>query len=191
MFRFRPWGRQHIEICTNLSCALNGADELLEHTCQRLGVKEGEVTADGQYVVTPGRVPGRLRRRPGRADQPGEWLENATPQDIDRVATGEEVRRTSTGRRPRARPSCCARLEAELRLDRDLTRPAGATRTSRSTCGWARTRSSRSSRSRRCAGRGGAGFPTGMKWGFLPKNDQPRYLCVNADESEPEPTRTA
>ena len=36
-------------------------------------------------------------------------------------------------------------------------------------------------------GRGGAGFPTGMKWGFLPK-DRPRsrvYLCVNADESEP------
>ena len=35
-------------------------------------------------------------------------------------------------------------------------------------------------------GRGGAGFPTGMKWGFLPKTkDRPRYLCVNADESEP------
>jgi NADH-quinone oxidoreductase subunit F len=35
-------------------------------------------------------------------------------------------------------------------------------------------------------GRGGAGFPTGMKWSFLPKNrDKPRYLCVNADESEP------
>ncbi|MFN8545649.1 MAG: NADH-quinone oxidoreductase subunit NuoF [Candidatus Binatia bacterium] len=35
-------------------------------------------------------------------------------------------------------------------------------------------------------GRGGAGFPTGMKWGFLPKQDaKPVYLCVNADESEP------
>ncbi|GAA1092479.1 NADH-quinone oxidoreductase subunit NuoF [Nocardiopsis composta] len=35
-------------------------------------------------------------------------------------------------------------------------------------------------------GRGGAGFPTGMKWGFLPKdNPNPRYLVVNADESEP------
>jgi NADH-quinone oxidoreductase subunit F len=35
-------------------------------------------------------------------------------------------------------------------------------------------------------GRGGAGFPTGMKWGFLPKeSDKPVYLCVNADESEP------
>jgi NADH-quinone oxidoreductase subunit F len=35
-------------------------------------------------------------------------------------------------------------------------------------------------------GRGGAGFPTGMKWGFVPKNlGNPIYLCVNADEGEP------
>jgi NADH-quinone oxidoreductase subunit F len=35
-------------------------------------------------------------------------------------------------------------------------------------------------------GRGGAGFPTGTKWGFVPKSkDKPKYLCVNADESEP------
>jgi NADH-quinone oxidoreductase subunit F len=35
-------------------------------------------------------------------------------------------------------------------------------------------------------GRGGAGFPTGLKWGFVPKNTgKPVYLCVNADESEP------
>src|SRR5512138_966637 len=35
-------------------------------------------------------------------------------------------------------------------------------------------------------GRGGAGFPTGLKWSFLPAPDGgPRYLVVNADESEP------
>ena len=35
-------------------------------------------------------------------------------------------------------------------------------------------------------GRGGAGFPTGMKWSFLDKkSNQPRYLICNADESEP------
>ncbi len=35
-------------------------------------------------------------------------------------------------------------------------------------------------------GRGGAGFPTGLKWGFLPPDDGgPRYLVINADESEP------
>jgi len=35
-------------------------------------------------------------------------------------------------------------------------------------------------------GRGGAGFPTGQKWSFVPKNTgKPTYLCCNADESEP------
>src|SRR5689334_19101884 len=34
-------------------------------------------------------------------------------------------------------------------------------------------------------GRGGAGFPTGMKWSFLPNNNEPRYLLCNADEGEP------
>ena len=35
-------------------------------------------------------------------------------------------------------------------------------------------------------GRGGAGFPAGMKWGFVPKDaSKPKYLCCNADESEP------
>ncbi len=35
-------------------------------------------------------------------------------------------------------------------------------------------------------GQGGAGFPTGVKWGFVPKESfKPKYLCVNADEGEP------
>src|SRR5262245_46509817 len=34
-------------------------------------------------------------------------------------------------------------------------------------------------------GRGGAGFPTGTKWGFIPKGAQTVYLVCNADESEP------
>ena len=37
-------------------------------------------------------------------------------------------------------------------------------------------------------GRGGAGFPTGMKWSFMPKNptpERPSFLVINADESEP------
>jgi NADH-quinone oxidoreductase subunit F len=34
-------------------------------------------------------------------------------------------------------------------------------------------------------GRGGAGFPTGLKWSFVPKNDKAKYVLVNGDESEP------
>ncbi len=34
-------------------------------------------------------------------------------------------------------------------------------------------------------GRGGAGFPTGLKWSFMPKTDVQKYLICNSDESEP------
>ena len=40
-------------------------------------------------------------------------------------------------------------------------------------------------------GRGGAGFPTGMKWQFVDKKSpHPKYIACNADESEPGPSRT-
>ena len=41
-------------------------------------------------------------------------------------------------------------------------------------------------------GRGGAGFPTGLKWSFMPKGSdgRPHYLVVNADDPSPGPART-
>ena len=51
---------------------------------------------------------------------------------------------------------------------------------------WSRPTSCSMTKDSGLRGRGGAGFPTGMKWGFLPPPDGgPRYLVVNADESEP------
>src|SRR5690606_23687807 len=61
---------------------------------------------------------------------------------------------------------------------RQWTTSAGWTSSS---CGWSSVR--RPSRRRR--GRGGAGFPTGVKWSFVPKDVFPKYIAVNADESEP------
>ena len=53
MFRFKLGGKTHIEICTNLSCALAGADGLVESTCRKLGVGVGETTADGRFTMVP------------------------------------------------------------------------------------------------------------------------------------------
>lgn len=46
-----PAGRYRIQICTDLPCALRGADQFAQHVCQHLGVKMGETTADGAFTV--------------------------------------------------------------------------------------------------------------------------------------------
>jgi NADH-quinone oxidoreductase subunit E len=51
MFKFEPVGRYCVNICTNISCQLVGAWELLEHAEQRLGVKAGSTTGDGQFTL--------------------------------------------------------------------------------------------------------------------------------------------
>jgi NADH-quinone oxidoreductase subunit E len=47
----QPIGRYHIQVCTDLPCALRGAETFLEQLCERLGVRVGETTPDGLFVI--------------------------------------------------------------------------------------------------------------------------------------------
>jgi NADH-quinone oxidoreductase subunit E len=51
MFKFEPVGKYLINICGTMSCALMGAEELMHHAEQRLGVKVGGTTADGMFTL--------------------------------------------------------------------------------------------------------------------------------------------
>ena len=51
MFKFEPVGRYCVNVCTNISCQLVGAWELLEHAEDRLGVKAGSTTGDGMFTL--------------------------------------------------------------------------------------------------------------------------------------------
>lgn len=51
MFELKPTARHSISICTNISCMLCGADEILEHVQNRLGIKLGESTPDGKFFL--------------------------------------------------------------------------------------------------------------------------------------------
>ena len=51
MFQTRPVGRNDVAICTNVSCMLRGADDIVEHVEKKLGVKLGESTADGRIFL--------------------------------------------------------------------------------------------------------------------------------------------
>lgn len=52
MFNKKPVGRFHIQVCANVSCALKGARELIDHLCEGLNVKEGERSACGNWTVS-------------------------------------------------------------------------------------------------------------------------------------------
>jgi NADH-quinone oxidoreductase subunit E len=51
MFFTEPTGRHKVNICTNISCWLNGADEIVERAETKLGVKLGNTTADGRVTL--------------------------------------------------------------------------------------------------------------------------------------------
>ena len=51
MLETRRCGRHHVSICTNISCMLNGGEELLAHAEKKLGIKVGESTADGRILL--------------------------------------------------------------------------------------------------------------------------------------------
>ncbi len=54
MYKLQPAGRCRLTICTNLPCALSGANQAAEHLKRRLGIGFGDSTADGQFTLKEG-----------------------------------------------------------------------------------------------------------------------------------------
>lgn len=53
MFNKKPVGKYHVQVCTNISCAINGGRELLADLCQAFQAKPESVTEDGRYTFSP------------------------------------------------------------------------------------------------------------------------------------------
>src|SRR4029453_5054864 len=51
-FRRAPVGRWHLMVCRNVSCSMRGAERVLDHLSQRLGIREGETTPDGRFTLS-------------------------------------------------------------------------------------------------------------------------------------------
>ncbi len=51
MFETKPVGRHHVSVCTNISCMLRGADEIVACVEKKLGIKTGESTPDGRIYL--------------------------------------------------------------------------------------------------------------------------------------------
>jgi len=197
---FYPWfrqtapGRTTIRVCRTLSCAMAGADEVREELLRAAGAMDapdhghGVNSPDGKYTIefveclaSCGSAPVAL------VDD--KLVEKLKPSEAPAVLHDADRTYRKTLRAPHSaekrmvlknvgRDDYDASLACYLRhggyesLKKALKmEPAAIT---------AEVKASN------LRGRGGAGFPTGVKWGFIKRDDgKPHYLVVNGDESEP------
>ena len=84
MYNRKPVGKYHVQICRNISCSLLGAEHLIEHVSQKLGVRHGETTPDGKFTLTKVECLGSCGTAPVMQVN-DEYHENLTVESIDRI----------------------------------------------------------------------------------------------------------
>lgn len=86
MFKQKPSGKHHIQFCVTLSCWMFGSHQLMKNTCSRLGIREGETSADGLFSVAKMECLGSCGSAP--VVQINEtYYENLTPEKLNRLIT--------------------------------------------------------------------------------------------------------
>jgi len=88
MFDLEPVGRHKISICTNVSCMLRGANEIVEHAEKKLGIKLGETTADGRITLNVEEECLAACCGAPMMVVDGHYYENLTSENIDSILDG-------------------------------------------------------------------------------------------------------
>lgn len=52
MYNLKPVGKYHVQVCANISCDILGAEKIIQHIEQELGIKVGETTANNKFTLT-------------------------------------------------------------------------------------------------------------------------------------------
>ena len=86
MYKQKPSGRYHIQLCTTLSCMLRGSDELMRHLEAKLGIKPGETTPDGKFSLARVECLGSCGTAP-MFQLNDDYHENLTNEAVDRLLT--------------------------------------------------------------------------------------------------------
>jgi len=188
----KPVGKTLIQVCHNISCSLVGAEHIIDVLKRELGVSEKEITPDGNVSFIRAECLGCCCDAPVMLV--GEKLfGNLTEEKVhdicQKLKAGEEIVNdtplTHTDPLPDGAVSVnfCIKDSHSLKVAEErgaykATRKALLEMTPDQILNEVKDSGLR--------GQGGAGFPTGMKWSFVPR-DTPwvKYLCVNGDESEP------
>lgn len=87
MFNQKPVGKYHVQVCTNISCALEGGRELAERICHDLKVKIDEVTADGRFSISKVECLGSCGTAP-MMQVNDQYFEKLTPESAMNILRG-------------------------------------------------------------------------------------------------------
>ncbi|MFL9838414.1 NAD(P)H-dependent oxidoreductase subunit E [Flavobacterium sp. ST-75] len=84
MYNQKPIGKYMFEFCRTSCCAIRGAENLMDYTCEKLGIKEGETTPDGMFTVVGVECLGACGYAPMM--QLGDYYkENLTKEKVDQI----------------------------------------------------------------------------------------------------------
>ena len=84
MFNKEPVGKFHVQVCTNLSCTLLGAEQIVECVEKKLGVGLGQTTADKKFTLSEVECLGSCGTAPV-AQINDDYYENLTPESVVRL----------------------------------------------------------------------------------------------------------
>jgi NADH-quinone oxidoreductase subunit F len=192
LFRTQAAGRRELRVCTSLPCMMHGAGDVLAQLQERLRIAPGETTPGGELTLT------EVECLCACEIAPMAQLDEQFVGPLD-ASTLEAVLRKALGHSDAsdriADPEPYVSAEGPV-LSTRLRDPDGTWWDSYvAGGGYTAARKALSMTPEQVIdevshaglrGLGGAGFPTGKKWSFIPKaNPRPRYLVVNADEGEP------
>jgi len=193
MFRTKPAGRRELRVCTSLPCRLRGAEQVLERIKERLKIGPGETTLGQEVTLTEVECLCACEIAPmGQLDE--AFVGPLEDKTLDAVLQAALSDPTGADRLPEPEPyiSTDGPVLSTRFKNREGTwfdaYVAGdgyqAAKKALTTMTPAQVTDVVSKANLR--GLGGAGFPTGRKWTFVPKaTNKPKYLVVNADEGEP------
>jgi NADH-quinone oxidoreductase subunit F len=183
MFQRRPAGRTMMRVCSAPVCALAGADAVAQVLCRHLQIEPGETSSDGAFTVEHAPCLGLCDRAPallmnevavGHVD-PADAAAICAMRGQQTVSfVGGDIR-ILTSNCGSGHPTSLTDYQARggyagLKKSLTLTPQAVLAEV----------------RAAALLGRGGAAFPTGVKWeGAANAPGQPKYIVCNADESEP------
>jgi NADH-quinone oxidoreductase subunit F len=196
MLHRKPMGRYHIQVCTNISCMLRGGNELYQHVQKRLGIGDKEVSPSGTFSLEEVECMGACTGAPALQVN-YDFHENLDPAKADAI-----LEQLEAGKVPKPEPVISGALHernpAEVLIISKRFGIANSTKidTYLQNGGYKALEKALKQmtpdsiidevKKSGLRGRGGAGFPTGMKWSFVPKDSsKPKYVLCNADESEP------